>query len=109
MTDGTTELSDGRTSSGDRVFSDNAAAKRYELRIDGELLASVEYAENPHSVSITRVFTRPTHRGQGLAAEITEYAADRIVAAGKTVVPICSYAVAWFAHHPERRDQLSAR
>ncbi len=95
--------------SGDREFSDNAEAKRYELRVDGELLASAEYADGPQSVSITRVFTRPTHRGQGLAAEITEYAADRIVASGRTVVPVCSYAVTWFEHHPERQDQLSAR
>ncbi len=91
------------------TFEDNTEAKRYELKVDGELLASAEYADGPNSVAITRVFTRPTHRGQGLAAEITEFAADRIAASGKTVVPVCSYAAAWFEHHPERQNQLSAR
>ncbi len=89
------------------TFSDNAAASRYELRIGGELIGSAEYAEGPGSVSITRVFTRPTHRGRGLAADLMEYAVEQIVASGKKVVPVCSYAAAWYTHHPELKDTLT--
>ena len=91
----------------EKTFRDNDAASRYELRIDGELIGSAEYAASPSSVSITRVFTRPTHRNQGLAAEITEYAVQQIVASGRKVVPLCSYAAAWFSHHPELKDALA--
>lgn len=90
-----------------RTFADNPEAARYELRIDGELIATAEYAEGPSSVAITRVFTRPTHRGQGIAAEVTAFAVDEIVASGRRVVPVCSYAAKWFDDHPERRDALA--
>ncbi len=85
----------------------NTEAQRYELH-DSEdgLLASAEYAVNGDSVAITRVFTRPTHRGRGLAAVVTEYAVDQIVADGRTVLPVCSYAQAWFEQHPERNGVI---
>ena len=86
---------------------DNPAAARYELRTEEGLIASAEYAVNGDTVAITRVFTRPTHRGQGLAAIITEFAVDAIAASGRKVVPVCSYAAAWYQHHPERADTLA--
>jgi len=90
-----------------RTLSDAPEAGRYELREDGELIASAEYRVNGDTVAITRVFTRPTHRGQGIAADITEYAVDRIVADGRKVVPVCWYAAGWFERHPERAGDLA--
>jgi len=89
------------------TFRDNAAERRFELRTEDGLVASAEYAVNDDTVAITRVFTRPTHRGQGLAAEITAYAVQQIVAQGRKVLPVCSYASAWYAHHPELADTLA--
>jgi len=86
---------------------DNPAAGRYELHTEDGLVASAEYAAHGDAVAITRVFTRPTHRNQGLAAVITEYAVDSIADSGRKVVPVCSYAEAWYAHHPERADTLA--
>ena len=85
-------------------FSDNPDARRYELHIDGELIGTADYAVSGDTVAITRVFTRPTHRGQGLAYLTTEYAVDRIVADGRKVVPVCWVAERWFNDHPERAD-----
>jgi len=86
----------------DPVLTDNPNEERYELRIDGELIGTADYSVNGDIVSITRVYTRPTHRGQGLAAVLTEYAVDSIAEDGRTVAPVCSYAAVWFDHHPER-------
>lgn len=91
-----------------RELVDNAAAGRFELHTEEGLIASAEYAVNGDTVAITRVFTRPTHRGQGLAADITEFAVDSIAASGRKVVPVCSYALAWYEHHPERADTLAS-
>jgi len=91
------------------VFSDNPAARRYELHLDGELIGTAEYAVQGDTVAITRVYTRPTHRGQGLAFRTTEYAVDRIVADGPRVLPVCWVAEKWFAAHPERADALAER
>ncbi len=88
-------------------FIHNPDAERYELRIDGELIGTADYSVNGDVVSITRVYTRPTHRGQGLAADLTEYAVDAIAASGRSVVPVCSYAAVWFDHHPERAGVLA--
>lgn len=92
----------------DQVFSDNPDAGRYELHVDGELIGTADYAVNGDTVAITRVYTRPTHRGQGLAFQTTEYAVDRIVADGRKVLPVCWVAERWFAAHPERADALAS-
>lgn len=89
------------------VFSDNPDAGRYELRLDGELIGTADYAIRGDAVAITRVFTRPTHRNQGYAFRTTQYAVDRIVADGRKVVPMCWVAERWFAEHPERADALA--
>ena len=89
------------------VFSDNPEQRRYELHIDGELIGTADYAVQGDAVALTRIYTRPTHRGQGLAFRTTEYAVDRIVADGHRVVPVCWVAEKWFAAHPERAAALA--
>lgn len=92
----------------EHIFSDNPGARRYELRIGGELIGTADYAVNGDTVALTRIYTRPTHRGQGLAFRTTGYAVDRIVADGRRVVPMCWVAEKWFAAHPERASALAA-
>ncbi|MBO9577576.1 MAG: N-acetyltransferase [Microbacteriaceae bacterium] len=82
-------------------FSDNAAASRYELRIDGELIGTADYALRGDVVAITRVYTRPTHRNQGLAFRTTEYAVGRIIADGHRILPMCWVAEKYLDSHPE--------
>jgi len=91
----------------EHVFQDNPDARRYELLVDGELIGTADYAVRGDSVAITRVYTRPTHRGQGLAFLTTEYAVDRIVADGRKVLPVCWVAERWFEAHPERAAALA--
>ena len=90
-----------------RTLSNAPDQGRYELRENGELIATADYAISGDKVSITRIFTRPTHRGQGIAADITEYAVDQIVADGRKIVPVCWYAAGWFEGPPERADALA--
>lgn len=92
----------------EHVLSDNPDAQRYELHVDGELIGTADYSIRGDTVAITRVFTRPTHRGQGLAFVTTEYAVDRIVADGRKVAPVCWVAERWFGAHPERAEALAA-
>ena len=90
-----------------QTLAHEAEASRYSLLIDGELIATADYAVRGETVAITRVFTRPTHRGRGLAAVVTEFAVDSIVADGRKVVPMCWYAAEWFELHPERAAALA--
>lgn len=48
----------------------------------------------------------PELQGRGVAADLVKAAADRFRARGLKAVPVCSYAVKWFAQHPEEQDLL---
>lgn len=86
-----------------------ADAHRYTLRIDGELVSVVDYAENGDGVSFTRTYTNPAYRGKGHAAEVTEFAVNDVEAkGGRTIVPMCWYVAEWFDEHPERAGLLAS-
>ena len=88
-------------------FEHDQAGHRYLGRIDGEVICSLDYADNGHIVSMTRAFTNPPHRGRGHAAEITEHAVQAAAAAGRLVRPMCWYVAQWFDDHPEHAHLLA--
>ena len=91
-----------------KEFVNEADANRYAMHIDGKLIGVLDYRIVGDSISLTRAFTQPTHRGQGLAAELMEYAVNDIEANSQhRVIPMCWYASQWFDEHPERADLLS--
>ena len=91
-----------------KEFRHEPENRRYALRIDGELASVVDYAINGKSISFHRTYTPPTHRGQGLAGEIVEFAVNDVEATTDFhVVPMCWYVGDWFDRHPERADMLT--
>lgn len=48
-------------------------------------------------------------RGQGVAAMLVERAVADARAAGKSIMPLCSYAAAQFRRHPDWVDVLDSR
>lgn len=91
-----------------KEFAHEADASRYTLRIDGDLVAVLDYAATPRAVSFTRTFTHPAHRGRGYASEMTEFAVDDVErTTGARIVPMCWYVGDWFEAHPDRAALLS--
>jgi predicted GNAT family acetyltransferase len=88
-------------------FTHESEGNRYVLRIDGELAAIIDYRINGNAISFTRTFTIPQRRGQGLAAEITEFAVNDEQGSTRRIIPMCWYVGEWFDKHPERADLLS--
>ena len=84
-------------------FEHDAARSRYLGRLGGEVVCSLDYADNGSTVSMTRTFTNPPYRGHGYAGEITAYAVAEAAAAGKRVRPMCWYVAQWFDEHPEQQ------
>jgi predicted GNAT family acetyltransferase len=83
-------------------------AHRYVLRIGGELAAIIDYRINGNAISFTRTFTVPHRRGQGLAAEITEFAVTDVEnTSARRIIPMCWYVGEWFDKHPERAALLT--
>ena len=88
-------------------FEHEADRRRYLGRIDGQVVCSLDYADDGAVVSMTRTFTNPPFRGRGYAALITEHAVDEAERAGRRVRPMCWYVAQWFDEHPERAGLLA--
>ena len=74
----------------------------------GTKLAEVTFPEVELGVvQIDHTFVDESLRGQGIAGQLLERAADAIEAAGLHAVPTCSYAIRWFDTHPERAGLLA--
>ncbi|GAA1447368.1 GNAT family N-acetyltransferase [Leifsonia poae] len=91
-------------------FSNETDASRYAMHIDGELAGVLDYSILGSAISLTRAFTVPARRGQGLAAQLVEFAVNDIEATTDLrIVPMCWYVADWFEAHPERSGLLERR
>ncbi len=91
-------------------FSNETDAERYAMRVDGELVGTLDYRILGGAISLTRAFTVPAWRGRGHAAQLVEYAVDDIEkTGGLKIVPMCWYVADWFEAHQERSGLLARR
>lgn len=73
---------------------------------NGKLLAEVTFPEREGVAVINHTFVDDSLRGQGVAGQLLQAAADTLCREGRKARPTCSYAVHWFATHPEEQDLL---
>ena len=80
---------------------------RYVYRFPDGALAELDFVDRDAGVVvITHTGTPPQHRGKGIAAALVKRAVADFRAAGRKVVPACSYADAQFRAHPDWADLL---
>jgi predicted GNAT family acetyltransferase len=89
-------------------FRDNLVARRFE-RDTPFGLARADYVERDRVRTLTHVETPAQARGQGVAAALMGDIVAHARAEGQKLLPLCSYAVAYFERHPEARDVLGER
>ncbi len=77
---------------------DNAARHRYELEIDGQVVFS-DYRKDGDTVALTHVEAPVALRGTGAAGRLMEGIMAIAAKENLSVVPVCSYAVAWMRRH----------
>jgi predicted GNAT family acetyltransferase len=91
-----------------KVIAHEPDASRYTLTIDGAVVALADYRINGNSISFNHTYTQPSHRGQGLAGEVVDFAmTDVETTSRRRVVPMCWYVAEWFDSHPERAGLLT--
>lgn len=74
---------------------------------DHNLLAEVTFPDiDENTVNIDHTYVDDSLRGQGIAGQLMEAAAEQLRSQGKKAVLTCSYAVGWFGKHPEYNDLL---
>ncbi|KZE88710.1 GNAT family N-acetyltransferase [Microbacterium sp. TNHR37B] len=94
----------------DFTFADEKDASRYTLHRGDDLVSIIDYRDDGRTLAMTRVYTVPTFRGHGYAAEVVDRAvAELEERADRVVQPVCWYAADWFAAHPERSGILAPR
>ena len=86
----------------------NAAARRFEARVDGELCVADYRLEDgvmvmPHTEVAGRL------QGRGIAAALVKSALDWARAEGLKVRPLCSYVAAYLQRHAEVQDLRAQR
>ncbi len=89
--------------SDDTEVRHNVAEHRYELRVDGKLAVAGYTLDGARQI-FTHTFVPPELRGRGLAEKLVRAALADARAAGRKVVPACSYVSTFLARHREYAD-----
>ena len=84
----------------------NTAESRYETTIGGHL-AVCEYVMEGGRLMFTHTFVPPELRGRGIAEKLVRAALDEALAAGRAVVPACSYVAAFIERHPKYQSLVA--
>src|SRR5918999_6150331 len=72
-----------------RIVEDNPGDRRFELRVDGELVGWSEYQPVGDSVIVAHTEIDERREGEGLGSVLVRATLDQIRASGKTVIPTC--------------------
>ncbi|SPF67240.1 Yjdj-type Gcn5-related N-acetyltransferase (GNAT) domain profile [Propionibacterium ruminifibrarum] len=82
-------------------ITDNAERHRYEVLVDDAVAGFLEYSVDGEVVTMPHTVVDPAFSGRGLAGMLARRALDDAAAAGRTVVPTCSFVARWITKHPE--------
>jgi predicted GNAT family acetyltransferase len=88
------------TATNDIEVVHDAAKRRFEARVDGEL-CRLDYRIDGDVLTINHTEVPPSLGGRGIAGKLVAAAVAYARGAKLSVVPNCSYARAWLAKHPE--------
>lgn len=92
----------------DITLADNAAAHRFELRLDGAVAAFADYTLEPGTLTFTHTEVLPAHEGKGLASKLAKFALGEVRNRGLKAVPVCSFFAGYIDKHPQYQDLLKA-
>jgi uncharacterized protein len=85
----------------EKTIADAPERSRYELKLDDRVVGVADYKQDGNVRSFTHTGVEPDHRGQGLAAELIDFALGEAREAGLEVLPYCWYVRDHIAAHPE--------
>ena len=83
------------------AVTDEPARSRFELRAGDELLGWLDYRPAGDSVILAHTEIAEAHGRQGLGGLLVRAALERIARDGRKAIPLCPFAAAYIAGHPE--------
>ncbi len=87
------------------IVEHNQTNERFEAKLDDQL-AVVEYQRQDNTLIFTHTEVPSKFRGQGIADKLAQSALEYARAHHLTVVPRCSYMLAYIRRHPEYKALL---
>lgn len=91
------------------TVSENIAAHRYELLLDGELVGKLFYRTNDDVVTLIHTEVASHMEGHGLGEQLVAAALGDIRDLGLQIVPLCPYVAAYIRRHPEYENVIKVR
>jgi predicted GNAT family acetyltransferase len=83
---------------------DNRARFRYELLVDGDVGAFVQYTMRGGRLLLVHTEVDKARQGQGLATVLIRGVLDDIRVRGIPMLPVCSFVDRFIKRHPEYDD-----
>ena len=80
---------------------------QYHLIVDGIEVGELDYRDRDGQRVFTHTGVRPSHEGQGLAAQLVARGLADARAEHLTIVPQCSYIRAYLDDHPDDQDLIA--
>ncbi len=87
---------------------DNDQMRRFEAWVDEELAGFADYRVRDDRVIFPHVEVEPRFEGRGIATELVAEALDRVVAAGRKIVPRCPFVVSFVERFPAYQEHVAA-
>ena len=94
--------------SADITVTDNPAAGRLEVRLEGEV-AFAEYRRTAEGMVFPHTVVPPALEGRGIGGALVREGLRMAKAEGLLVIPKCSFFAGYIARHPEFEDQVHPR
>ena len=93
----------------ERTVTDNPAASRFEITVDGDVAGYAEYRQEGAALAFTHTVVEKAYEGQGVGSALARGALDAVRARGGTVVPYCPFIRGWIEKHPDYADLVADR
>ncbi|MEW5991802.1 MAG: GNAT family N-acetyltransferase [Chloroflexota bacterium] len=89
------------------TITDNAAARRYEARLDGELAGILEYRLAGTRRILLHTEVLEAHGGRGIGGALASHVLEAARSAGTRVTVKCPFVRSWLQRHPEYADLVT--
>lgn len=86
---------------------DNAERARYELELDGTVIAILTYRRQGNVLWLMHAEVDRALEGRGYASRLTQRALDAVRERGLRVRPVCGFVVSYIRRHPQYADLLA--
>lgn len=80
-------------------IADNAEAKRYEIRSEGELAGFLQYRLRPELIELVHTEIDEEFEGRGLGSQLISFALDDARERGLAVLPFCPFVNDYMRRH----------